>query len=50
MAELVPVRIGGHIVAYRPAEKSAPKSTAKKAAKEKAPTTGSASTAEEATK
>lgn len=41
--ELVPVRVGGRVVAYRP------KTTAKKAAKKQA-TTGSASTAEEATK
>lgn len=44
MAELEPVLVGGHVVAYRPATK---KTSAKKAAKKQA-AASPASTAEEA--
>lgn len=42
--KLVPVRVGGHVVAFRPAKKSAPKSSAKQES------SGSNRKAEEATK
>lgn len=50
MANLVPVCLGGRVIAYRPAAgEPTPKTPAKKADK-KAPSTEAALTAEEATK
>ena len=47
--EMVPMRVGGHVVAYRPADGTSATKTSVKSTEKKKATTRSASTAEEAT-